>query len=65
MVSVCAPACTTAAPARAGAANVVQDEHNNAAVASAAAMARAVIAAELYRTTGELPSFAATNREDT
>ena len=53
----------TAAPAPAGAANVVPNELSNAAVAAGASMARAVIAAEIYRQTGALPVWA-TNRED-
>lgn len=36
----------------------IQDELNNAAVAVGANMARAVVAAELYRQTGTLPAWA-------
>jgi hypothetical protein len=41
----------------------VPDETSNAAVASAAAMVRAVLAANHYRQTGALPAWA-TKRKD-
>lgn len=41
-----------------------QTEANNAAVASAAALARAVLAAAIYRQSGAMPSWATSTRED-
>lgn len=59
-MSADAPGCSTHWPA---AATVMQTEDNNPVLAVQAAVLRCIVAAELFRLTGELPAYV-THQED-